>query len=142
MDFQVRAHSITLTEDTRDYARKKIGKAVQKILGNAAAKVDVEISNLDHGKGAPMSRVKVVVFVPHAKSVSVQVDDESVPAGIDLASDKIWRALKRLRQRRRYLSRSGDGGVTTVEAENDGDAEPEDNAAIAAERLPIAPLPG
>ena len=123
MDFQVRAHSIHLNDETRDYARKKIGKAVEKILGTVACKVDVEVSNLDHGKGAPSSRVKVVVFVPHAKSVSVQVEDADVKAAIDLSADKIWRALKRLRQRRRDLSRTGDGGVSSGEPDSDEEVE-------------------
>jgi ribosomal subunit interface protein len=142
MDFKVRAHSIQLTDEDRDYAEKKIGKAVQKILGTAGNSVDVEISNLDNGKGAPLSRVKVNVHIPHAKSISVHVDDPEVKAGIDIAADKIWRAVKRVRQKRRD-SRHHNGPPTLEPdlAEQTLSGE-EDPSAISAERLPIAPLPG
>ena len=141
MDFKVRAHSIQLTDEDRDYAEKKIGKAVQKILGTAGNSVDVEISNLDNGKGAPLSRVKVNVYVPHAKSISVHVDNPEVKAAIDIAADKIWRAVKRVRQKRRDSRRVG-GPITMEDPAEQTLSGEDDPAAISAERLPIAPLPG
>lgn len=143
MEVQVRAHSIQLKDDDRQYAERKIGKAVQKILGGGGTKVDVEVSNLDHGKGAPLSRVKVNVHVPHAKSVSISVDDPEVRAAVDLAADKIWRAVKRLRQKRRDTGRQAEPmpiGIDDDAAAQTFSGE-EDPAAISAERLPIAPLP-
>ena len=101
------------------------------------------MSNLDHGKGAPLSRVKVNVHVPHAKSVSISVDDPEVRAAVDLAADKIWRAVKRLRQKRRDTGRQAE--PMPVGLDDDAAAQTfsgeEDPAAISAERLPIAPLP-
>ena len=143
MDFHVRAHSIQLSPDDRDYAEKKIGKAVQKILGSEA-RVDCEISTNDAGKGAGLSRVKVNVHIPHAKAISVQEEHKEVKAAIDLAADKIWRAVKRLRQKRRDNRRGPHGGPITMDldpAEQTFSGE-EDPEAISAERLPIAPLPG
>lgn len=142
MDFKVRAHSIQLNDEDRHYAEKKIGKAVQKILGTAGNSVDVEISNLDSGKGAPLSRVKVNVFVPHAKTISVHVDNPEIKAAIDVASDKIWRALKRVQQKRRDTRRNN--GPTTMDTDPTEQtfSGEDDPSAISAERLPIAPLPG
>jgi len=138
MDCTVRAHSIQLDDDTRDYARKKISRSVDKILKGQSTTVDIEISNLDHGKGRPLSRVKVNVHVPHAKSLSVHVDDPDVKAAVDGAADKIWRAVKRLKQKRRDHRGAVHGGPVTL----DMDQEVEDPTAISAERLAIAPLPG
>ena len=138
MDCTVRAHSIQIDDDTRDYARKKITRSVEKILRGQNTVVDIEISNLDQGKGKPLSRVKVNVQVPHAKPLTVQVDDPDVKAAIDGAGDKIWRAVKRLKQKKRDHRGAIHGGPVTV----DMDQEEEDPTAISAERLAIAPLPG
>ncbi|MCO4768523.1 MAG: HPF/RaiA family ribosome-associated protein [Deltaproteobacteria bacterium] len=142
MDFKVRAHSIQLSAEDRDYAEKKIGKAVQKILGSDGNNVDVEISNLDSGKGAHLTRVKVNVYVPHAKTISVHVDNPDVKAGIDVAADKIWRAVKRLRQKRRDSRRNHTAPVTMdVDPAEQTFSGEDDPAAISAERLPISPTP-
>ncbi len=143
MDFKVRAHSIQLKPEDRDYAEKKIGKAVQKILGSDGNHVDVEVSALDGGKGAHLTRVKVNVHVPHAKTISVHTDDQDVRAAIDVAADKIWRAVKRLRQKRRDNRRGNPAPITMdVDPTEVTFSGEEDPAAISAERLPIAPLPG
>jgi|GEM_PF-1921422 len=144
MDFKVRAHSIQLSGEDREYAEKKIGKAVQQILGSAGNSVDVEISNLDNGKGAPLSRVKVNVYVPHAKAISVHEDNPDVRAAIDVAADKIWRAVKRVKQKRRDSrhSRGGAPAAPPVDLAEQTFSGEEDPSAISAERLPIAPLPG
>lgn len=144
MDCTVRAHSIQLDDEIRDYARKKITRSVQKILKGQTTNVDIEISNQDQGKGKPRSRVKVNVHVPHAKSLSVSVDDPDVKAAIDGAADKIWRAVKRIKQKRRDHRGSVHGGPVTMDLDPAGEtfSGEDDPAAISAERLPIAPLPG
>lgn len=138
MDCTVRAHAIQIDDDTRDYARKKITRSVEKILGKQNVTVDIEISNLDQGKGKPLSRVKVGVQVPQAKALSVQVEDKDVKAAIDGAADKIWRAVKRVKQKRRDHRGSVHGGPVTLE----GPDPEEDPDAISAERLAISPHPG
>ncbi len=141
MDCTVRAHSIQLDDETRDYARKKITRSVEKILGKQNVTVDIEISNLDQGKGKPLSRVKVGVLVPQAKPLSVQVEDQDVKAAIDAAADKIWRAVKRNKQKRRDHRGSVHGGPATLDGKP-SEEEEDDPDAISAERLAISPLPG
>ncbi len=137
MDCTVRAHSIQIDDDTRNYATKKITRSVEKILGGQSVSIDIEISNLDKGKGRPLSRVKVNVRVPQAKSLSVHVDDQDVRAAVDGAADKIWRAVKKIKQKRRDHRGSVHGGPVTL------DRPPqEDPNAISAERLAISPQRG
>jgi ribosome-associated translation inhibitor RaiA len=107
MQFSVRAHAITLDQPTRDYAEAKIGGAVRQVLSHTASHVDVEITNLDGGSGAPCSRVKVHVTSAHHGPITVQAEDETVRPTIDVAADRIWRAVKRQHQRRRDLARHG-----------------------------------
>jgi ribosome-associated translation inhibitor RaiA len=101
MEIDVRAHSIELKKGERAYAADKINKAVEKVLGGTSARIDVEISDLSQGSGAHLKRVAVHVHVPHSKTEVVRVDDPSVTAAVDLAADRIFRALKRNVERRR-----------------------------------------
>ncbi len=110
MNFILRAHSVELGDGTREYAAEKIGGAVEQVLGRESSKVDVEIAALNHGPGVTKHRVSVHVFVAHGGTPVVTVEHEDIRAAIDLASDKIWRAVKELRQRRRDKAR-GQGGA-------------------------------
>lgn len=110
MEFHLRAHAVDIDDATRIYAREKIGGAVHQVLGKEGSRVDVEIAALNHGHGAPRTRVSVHVFVPHGRTPVVTVEDEDIKAAIDIAADKAWRSVKELRQRRRDLAR-GNGGI-------------------------------
>jgi ribosomal subunit interface protein len=105
MNFVLRAHSVDLGEGTRAYAAEKIGGAVEQVLGREGSKVDVEVTALNHGPGVTRHRVAVHVHVAHGGTPVVTVEDEDIRAAIDVASDKIWRAVKELRQRRRDKAR-------------------------------------
>ncbi|HCP45354.1 MAG TPA: hypothetical protein DIU15_04900 [Deltaproteobacteria bacterium] len=121
MDFQVRAHSVTLRDNTRAYAQQKIATPLSKILRSSASRIDVEITDLAHGSGKPCFRVSVHVFIPHAKTQVVHVEDEDMTAAIDLAGDKILRAVKRGREKRRDKARnSGEFIAPTHDFDDDG----------------------
>ena len=104
MQFQIRAHDVHVDDATREYAEAKIGKAVQKILGSGGQRIDVEFSQEGH-KGAPEHRVSVHVYIPHNKTQVVTVDDPEMRAAIDVAADKIGRAVRRATNRRRDRAR-------------------------------------
>ena len=108
MDFHVRAHSTHLDNDTRAYAEEKIGRAVTKVLGSKGGRVDIEVTDQNQGGGAPCSRVKVHVAIPHSASETVHVDDPDIRAAIDQCADKIGRAIKKNRGRRRDRVRTGE----------------------------------
>ena len=101
MDFHLRAHAVAVNDADRSYAERKIGGALKKILGNSASKVDVEVTQRNKRSGKPGHRVAVHVFIPHAKTQVVHADGESVKESIDLAADKVARAVRRERNRRR-----------------------------------------
>ena len=113
MDFHLRAHSVSVDDDTREYAREKIGGAVHQVLGKEGTRVDVEVASLNHGHGVPTHRVSVHVFVPHGKTPVVTVEDGEIRAAIDIAADKIWRVVKELQQKRRVRGRHSGGNGTT-----------------------------
>ncbi|MEE2827990.1 MAG: ribosome-associated translation inhibitor RaiA [Myxococcota bacterium] len=106
MEFHVRAHSVDIDQATRVYAEEKIGRTVEKFLGNTG-RVDVEVTEIARGSGPHLARVKVHVAIPHAPSQTVHVDDSEIRAAIDLCSDKVARAIKRSKQKRRSKARSG-----------------------------------
>jgi len=133
MEFQVRAHSVTLRDSTRLYAEQKIATPLGKVLGGSASRIDVEITDLAHGSGKPCFRVSVHVFIPHAKTQVVHVEDEDMSAAIDLAGDKILRAVKRGRGKRRDKARhSGEFKAPTLDLDEDEGKEdkPLESAAV------------
>ena len=106
MQLNVRAHSVDLNNSDREYAAEKIGRTVEKFLGKSS-RVDVEVSEVSRSGGHNLSRVKVHIAIPNAPSETVHVDDEKVRAAIDLCADKVARAIKRSKQKRRDQARSG-----------------------------------
>jgi ribosomal subunit interface protein len=106
MQLNVRAHSVDLDNSDRAYATEKIGRIVEKFLGKSG-RVEVEFSEISKGGGHNLSRVKVHVAIPHAPSETVHVDDVEVRAAIDLCADKLARAIKRNKEKRRSKARSG-----------------------------------
>ena len=109
MQFQIRAHDVHVDDATRDYAEAKIGKAVQKILGSGGQRVDVEFTQQGHS-GAQEHRVAVHLYVPHSKPHVVTVNDPDMRAAIDVAADKIGRAVRRATNRKRDRARKGPTG--------------------------------
>lgn len=105
MEVTVRAHAFDLSEGARQYAETKIGRAVQKVLrGNA--RVDVDVTELARG-GAREAQVKVTVALPRAQTAVVTVQDPEIRAAIDVAADKIGRAIRKTKERRRDKGRTG-----------------------------------
>ncbi|MCP4873162.1 MAG: ribosome-associated translation inhibitor RaiA [Proteobacteria bacterium] len=124
MEFVVRAHSVKMDDASRDYAEAKIGKAVAKMTRGSNARVDVEVSKSTHGTGK--TRVKVHVVIPHVPSETVHADESEMKAAIDVAADKISRALRRHKEKRRDRARAT-GPVRDPYApagdDDDGDGE-------------------
>ena len=108
MEFHFRAHSVQLEPDTRDYAEEKIGGALHKVLGKGGGRIDVEVTEPSHSGGRPCVRVKVHVAIPHAASETVHVDASGLKEAIDLCANKIMRAVKRRRNKRRTKARTGE----------------------------------
>lgn len=104
MEFVVRAHSVEMDEASRDYAEAKIGKAVAKMTRGSSARVDVEVSKSPVGTG--QTRVKVHVVIPHVPSETVHADEVEMKAAMDVAADKIGRALRRHKEKRRDRARA------------------------------------
>ena len=118
MQLKVRAHSVDLNNSDRAYAEEKIGRTVEKFLGKSG-RVDVEVSEVSKSGGHNLSRVKVHIAIPHAPSETVHVDDEKVRAAIDLCADKVARAIKRNKQKRRDQARSGSMPALTKQSLED-----------------------
>ena len=108
MHFQIRAHDVQVDDAHREYAEQKIGKAVAKILGSGSHRVDVEITH--EGTGAPDHRVSVHLFVPHSAPIVVSVADPELHAALDLAADRVGRAVRRATNKRRDKARRGNTG--------------------------------
>jgi len=106
MQLNVRAHSVDLDNSDRAYATEKIGRIVEKFLGKSG-RVDVEFSEISKGGGHNLSRVKVHLVIPRAPSETVRVDDPEIRTAIDLCADKLARAIKRNKEKRRTQARSG-----------------------------------
>jgi len=129
MEFDVRAHSIELDDANRDYAEAKIGKAVNKMLRGADARVDVEVSESPVGSGK--TRVKVHVVIAHAPSETVTADEGEVRAAIDVAADKIGRTLRRSKEKRRDRARAPAAErdpFPSAPADDDGEADADADA--------------
>ena len=125
MEIQVRSPHADIKKSTVAYAEQKIGAALEKVAGKEGSRADIEIADLSHGRGAPLMRVSVHVSLPQSKFQTVQVEDADVGAAIDLAADKIHRAIKRTRQRRRDRQRQSHYDLPAMAAapiEEDEDA--------------------
>jgi ribosomal subunit interface protein len=112
MQFQIRAHDVHVDDETREYAESKIGKAIQKILGSGSHRVDVEFSQ--EGHGAPDNRIAVHLYIPHRNPLVVTVSEPEMKAAIDVAADKIGRAVRRSSNKRRDKARKGSTGEMTA----------------------------
>ena len=106
MELHVRAHSVEIDNDTREYVEAKVGRPIKKLL-RGLARVDVELTELAKGGGATLHRAKVHVAIPHANSETVTVEDADLRAAIDKAADKIARAIKKNKSKRRGKVRTG-----------------------------------
>jgi ribosomal subunit interface protein len=105
MEVNVRAHSFDLSDRSRQYAESKIGRSVTKLV-KGGAPVDVEVSEQNKGTGPSLVRVKVSVAIPRSKPAVVTAEDGEIRAAIDLAADKIGRALRRTKEKRRGKGRT------------------------------------
>ncbi len=114
MEIQVRTPHANLKKSTKAYAEQKIGAALEKVLGQEGSRGDIEISDLSNGHGAPLIRVSVHVTIPRSKSHTVHAEDGDVGAAIDLAADKILRAVKRNLQKKRSRQRSSHYNLPAV----------------------------
>ncbi|MBJ92876.1 MAG: hypothetical protein CMP23_00215 [Rickettsiales bacterium] len=120
MEFNLRAPSTQIDNSDKDYARKKLTNALGKVVGSTSARVDVEISSPSQSSGKPLTKVDVHVFIPRAKKQVVNVEAEELRECIDLATDKIMRAVKRDRNRRRdKLRHSGEFKIATSPLDED-----------------------
>ncbi len=125
MEIHVRTPHAKIKKATRAYAEQKIAAALAKVAGEEGPRADIEISDLSNGSGAPRMRVSVHVFLPRRKGQTVQAEDADVGAAIDLAADKILRAVKRNRQKRRDRQRQSH---YTLPAVTPGPVDEEDDA--------------
>ena len=124
MEFNLRAPSTQIDHADRDYAEKKLTGALRKVVGNAGARVDVEVSSPSQSSGKRLTKVDVHVFIPKSKKQVVKVEAEELRECIDLATDKIMRAVKRSRNRRRDKMRhSGEFKAATMPLDDD-DSQP------------------
>ena len=122
MEFNLRAPSTPVNKSDRAYAEKKITTALRKVIGANGARVDVEVSSPSQSSGKPLTEVDVHVFIPRSKTQVVKVRAEEVRECIDLATDKIMRAVKRSRNRRRDKMRhSGEFPAATSPLDDDAD---------------------
>ena len=126
MEFNLRAPSTQIDRADRDYAEKKLTQALRKVVENAGVRVDVEVSSPSQSSGKPLTEVDVHVFIPKSKKQVVKVQAEGLRECIDLATDKIMRAVKRSRNRRRdKLRHSGEFKAATVPFDEDAeDSQP------------------
>ncbi len=108
MEVNVRAHSFDLSDSARQYAESKIGRSVTKVV-RGGSRIDVEVSEQSKGGGPSLARVKVSVAVPRSKPAVVTAEDSDVRAAIDSAADKIGRALRRTKEKRRGKGRTSPG---------------------------------
>ncbi len=122
MEFTLRAPSTKITNADRDYAEKKLTHALRKVVDSSAARIDVEVSSPSQSSGKPLTKVDVHVFLPKSKTQVVKVQAEELRECIDLATDKIMRAVKRSRNRRRDKMRhSGEFKAATMPLRDDPD---------------------
>jgi ribosome-associated translation inhibitor RaiA len=131
MDYQLRAHAVRLSQRTRDYAEEKLVKAVNKVVGKEGSRLDVEITDLAQGTGAPTYRVSVHVHVPHIKPHVVTVQDPEPRAAIDLASEKIFRALTRTLGKKRTRRHSKGDGIDALSASPESASDDAEDAGTA-----------
>lgn len=106
MDLKVRAQDARLSPANRDYIDEKIGGAIRKVMPRDAVSVDVDVASPDHGASLSQYRVSVRVHVPRGKTEVVTVEKEGLRAAIDVASDKIARAMKRATNKPRARTRN------------------------------------
>jgi ribosome-associated translation inhibitor RaiA len=114
MEIQVRTPHASVKKGTKGYAELKIGGALEKVLGKDGSRADIEIADLSNGHGAPQMRVSVHVTIPHNKPHTVHAENAEVGAAIDLAADKILRAVKRTREKKRDRQRHSSYNLQAV----------------------------
>lgn len=101
MQLIVKGRHLQLTESLKQYVDEKIGAEVDHILNRPAIKVEVELSDELASKGGTDKECRVTLAVPRGKTLVITEVADDMYAAIDLAKDRLSRALKRELERRR-----------------------------------------
>lgn len=90
----------------QDYAKHRLGFALGR-FADVIRKVDVQVEELRGVRSGVDKRCKLQVYVEKtAEPIITSMEDTSLKAAIDVAADRVSRAVQRHLQRRRKRSRS------------------------------------
>ena len=117
----VKGRHMNLTPALKAHAEEKLGKAIIRIFDRPAAEVEIELNDVGNVRDGKDKECRVVVRMPHGKSINITEVDDDMYKAIDLAHDRLVTQVKRERERRQDKSPSrkaaeGERAATAREA--------------------------
>ena len=99
----VKARHMNLTPSLRAHAEEKLGQALSRILDRPAARMEIELSDLNHVVGGT-KECRVTVYVPRGKAITIHESHDDLYSAINLVHDRLLEQVKRETGRRRRHS--------------------------------------
>jgi ribosomal subunit interface protein len=109
MNIIVRGVHVRVTPAIEAYVHKHLGAPLGRLYLNPATQMDVLLCDNNGPKGGQDKECRVTVHVPYAASLHVSESTGNLYESICLARDRLERAAKRLRGRRRAPKRRARG---------------------------------
>ncbi|MBI5511686.1 MAG: ribosome-associated translation inhibitor RaiA [Deltaproteobacteria bacterium] len=105
----VKARHMTLTPALTEHAEEKLGHAIARIFDRPDVKIEIELSELGRSNDGLNKECRVTVFMPHGKAINIVEKAEDMYKAVDLAHDRVVNQVKRQREKKRVVSRTGKG---------------------------------
>jgi len=102
----VKARHMTLTPALKAHAEDKLGTSIARIFDRPAAKIEIELSDLNGVSAKEDKECRVVVFMPKGKTINIVEIDDDMYKAIDLAHDRLLNQVKRQRNKKRDAARN------------------------------------
>ena len=99
----VKARHMNLTQSLRRHAEEKLSQALSRILDRPAARLEIELSDLNHVVGGS-KECRVTVYVPRGKVITIHESHDDMYSAINLVHDRLLEQVKRETGRRRRHS--------------------------------------
>lgn len=100
MKFNIKAKRITLDAEIKSKIEEKINKVITQYIDDPATWVEVRISDIFGPRRGKDKRVSVTIKLPKRKSIMIVETNTDIVAAIELAKDRLEKALVRYKEKR------------------------------------------
>jgi putative sigma-54 modulation protein len=104
MKVLIRGVHVSLTQGLKDHVQAHLVDPILSFYDNEAAEIDVQLADMNGPKGGEDKECRVTLHIPGSAAVHVQEATDDLYKSVDLARDRLEKALKRELEKRRQQS--------------------------------------